>query len=105
MLLTAGVGKFLASPIAIELSIFWNFFLNNYWTFRWRPTKDDVQIKGLKFNIVSILSLAVSYSTFILLSFLLPEIPPQVHQFVGIAPATLVNYFLNSYWTFRAVKH
>ncbi len=104
ILLAAGVGKFVASPIAIELSIISNFLLNNYWTFRWRNTKDDVQIKGLKFNVVSILSLVVSYSTFIALSFLLPKLPPQVAQFAGIVPATFVNYFLNSYWTFRATK-
>jgi dolichol-phosphate mannosyltransferase len=104
VLLAAGVGKFLASPIAIELSIVWNFLLNNYWTFRWRQTKDDVQIKGLKFNVVSILSLLVSYSTFIAFSILLPTVPPHVAQVVGIVPGTLVNYFLNSYWTFRAAK-
>jgi putative flippase GtrA len=24
-----------------------------------------------------------------------------VHQFIGIVPATAVNYVLNSYWTFQ----
>ena len=33
---------------------------------------------------------------------LFPHLPPQVHQLAGIAPAMLVNYFLNSYWTFRS---
>ena len=105
MLLAAGLNKFVASPIAIELSIISNFLLNNYWTFRWRKTKDDVHIKGLKFNVVSILSLVVSYSTFVVVSFLLPTLPPQAAQFIGIVPAMLVNYFLNSYWTFRSIKH
>ncbi len=86
------------------LSIVWNFFLNNYWTFRWRITRDDVHIKGLKFNVVSILSLGVSYTTFVLVSLLLPQLSPHVARFVGIVPGTIVNYFLNSYWTFRAVK-
>ena len=104
-LLAAGLNKFVASPMAIELSIVWNFLLNNYWTFRWRKTKDDVHIKGLKFNVVSILSLVVSYSTFIGISFLLPTFPPQAAQLIGIVPAMLVNYFLNSYWTFRTIKH
>ena len=26
---------------------------------------------------------------------------PQTHQAIGIIPATLVNYLLNSYWTFK----
>ncbi len=105
LLLLVGLNKFLASPVAIELSIVSNFLLNNYWTFRWRKTKDRIRIKGLKFNAISLLSLTLSYSTFIVLSLFFPNVPPQVHQFVGIIPATLVNYFLNSYWTFKDVEY
>lgn len=103
LLLNAGMNKFLASPIAIELSIISNFLLNNYWTFRWRRTRDRTRIKGLKFNLVSVLALAVSYSTFIISTWLVPIWPPQVHQAIGIVPALFINYFLNSYWTFRHV--
>jgi dolichol-phosphate mannosyltransferase len=95
------VNKYLASPIAIELSILWNFLLNNYWTFRRNDMLDKKAIKALKFNAVSFVALAVSYTTFALLTHLFPEVKPQVHQFIGIIPATLVNYFFNSYWTFR----
>ncbi|SFW29914.1 glycosyltransferase family 2 protein [Nitrosovibrio sp. Nv17] len=101
LLLQAGVNKYLASPISIEVSIITNFLLNNYWTFRWRRSQDHVRIKGLKFNMVSLVSLLVSYSTFVTLSMLFPETPPTVHQLAGIAPAMLINYFLNSYWTFK----
>lgn len=100
-LLGTGLSKYIASPIAIEISIISNFILNNYWTFRSRKTKDRVRIKGLKFNAISILALGVSYSTFLFLSWLFPGTPPQVHQLIGIVPASLVNYFLNSYWTFQ----
>ena len=98
------INKYIASPIAIELSIIWNFLLNNYWTFRWRKTGSRTRIRGLKFNLVSIVALGVSYGTFVILSLAFPDTMPQVHQLVGIVPATLVNYFLNSYWTFRHVK-
>ena len=104
LFLAMGINKYLASPIAIELSIVTNFLLNNYWTFRWRKTVDRTRIRGLKFNTVSLLSLVVSYGTFILLSSLSPHAAPQLHQLVGVIPATLVNYFLNSYWTFRQVE-
>lgn len=104
LLLAQGLNKYAASPIAIELSIITNFFLNNGWTFRWRKTKDRMRTRGIKFNAVSLLSLGLSYSTFVLLSVLLPEYPPQLHQFAGIVPATLANYFLNSYWTFKHVE-
>ena len=98
------INKYIASPLAIELSIIWNFLLNNYWTFRWRKTGSRTRIRGLRFNLVSIIALGVSYGTFVALSLAFPDTMPQVHQLIGIVPATLVNYFLNSYWTFRHVK-
>ncbi len=104
LLMALGLNKFIASPIAIELSIVSNFFLNNGWTFRWRKTRDRVRTRGLKFNAVSLVSLALSYGTFVALSMWKPDYPPQLHQFIGIVPATLVNYFLNSYWTFKHVE-
>jgi dolichol-phosphate mannosyltransferase len=103
-LLAFGANKFVSSLIAIELSIVSNFLLNNYWTFKERRTKDRVRIRGVKFNLVSLVSLAVSFGTFVVLSALFPAAPPQLHQFIGIVPAVLVNYFLNSYWTFRTVR-
>src|SRR4029453_3442495 len=102
LLLAMGVDKYVASPLAIQLSIFWNFLLNNYWTFRWQRTNDRTRLEGIKFNIV-FLALAVSYGTFLALSFAFPDVSPRGHQLVAIVPATLVNYFLNSYWTFRHV--
>ena len=98
------INKYIASPIAIELSIIWNFLLNNYWTFRWRKTGNRTRIRGLKFNLVSVIALGVSYGTFVALSIAFPDTKPQFHQLIGIVPATLVNYFLNSYWTFRHVN-
>jgi len=105
LLLLAGMNKYIASPIAIELSIVWNFLLNNYWTFRRRKTIDRTRIRGLKFNLVSIVALGVSYSTFVTLSLVFPDTTPQVFQLIGIVPATLVNYFMNSYWTFKHIEN
>jgi dolichol-phosphate mannosyltransferase len=100
-LLDLGVNKFVASPIAIQCSIITNFLVNNYWTFRRRNLVGSVHARGLRFNVVSFLSLAISYLTFIVLSYGVSSVPPQVSQLIGIIPATLVNYFLNSYWIFR----
>jgi dolichol-phosphate mannosyltransferase len=101
VLMHAGMNKYLASPIAIEISIITNFLLNNYWTFSHRDTADAFHLRGLKFNVVSLAALGMSYGTFVLLSLVFPTVPPQVHQAIGIVPATLINYLLNSYWTFR----
>lgn len=99
-LLQSGMNKYLASPIAIELSIIWNFIINNYWTFRGRNGKGTFGIRGLKFNAVSFVSLAVSYTSFVILTMSFPHALPQVHQLVSVVPASVINYFLNSYWTF-----
>ena len=45
------MNKYLASPIAIEISIITNFLLNNYWTFSKRDMNDKIHIRGLKFNV------------------------------------------------------
>jgi len=104
ILLDLGLNKFIASPVAIELSIIWNFLLNNYWTFSHRKTTDKTRIKGLKFNFVSLLSLGMSFTTVAVLMILFPRQVPQVQQLLGVIPALLVNYFLNSYWTFSSTK-
>lgn len=100
-LMALGVNKFVASPIAIQCSITTNFLGNNYWTFRSRNLVGPVRVRGLRFNFVSLLSLCVSYLTFVALSRGFPRIAPQAAQLIGIVPAILINYFVNSYWTFR----
>jgi dolichol-phosphate mannosyltransferase len=102
LLLHAGMNKFAASPLAIEISIVWNFLFNNYWTFSDRKTRDRAYVKGVKFNVVSLAALVISFATFTALSLLFPNNPPELQQLAGIVPATFINYFLNSYWTFRS---
>lgn len=101
LLLSLGFNKFVASPVAIQCAIVTNFLANNYWTFRGRNLSSPVHARGLRFNIVSLVSLVISYGTFITLAHAFPRLAPQVPQLLGIIPATLVNYSLNSYWTFR----
>lgn len=104
LLLDMGLSKYISSPIAIEVSILWNFFLNNLWTFRWRESGDSLQIKGVKFNAASLVALLVSYTTFLVVSAAFPGASPQLSQASGIIPAAFVNYFLNSYWTFKSAE-
>src|ERR1700733_1725117 len=100
-LLAWGANPYIASPVAVELSVLSNFLLNNAWTFRYRRKDEHIGIRGLKFNIVSLVSLVVTFGTFVILSKLLPQLPLKGDQLVAIVPATAINYFLNSYWTFK----
>ncbi|NKB99201.1 MAG: glycosyltransferase [Pseudomonadales bacterium] len=102
LLLSTVTNPYLSSAIAIEASIIWNFFLNNFWTFRDRAISSRKRVRGLKFNAVSLLTLALSFSTFVLLRWLFPEHPAWLSQLISIFPAALANYFANSYWTFKS---
>lgn len=102
ILFEMGAHKFVASPIAIQLSIVWNFFIHNYWTFADRVMPGRKRIRGLKYNLVSLITLTLSYATFIGLSVLFVETPPVLLQCFSIIPAMFINYFLNSYWIFSA---
>lgn len=104
VLVAAGMNKYLASPIAIELSILSNFVLHETWTFADRPRGDALWVRGLKFKTVAVLALVASYASFVLLSFLIPRMPPVVAQAIAILPGTAVNYLCNSRWTFPAAR-
>lgn len=104
LLLHLGLNKYIASPLAIEVSIIWNFFFNSQWTFRSREVDRKVSARGLKFNFVSLLALGISYSTFLVLNHIFPNVLPYIHQIVSVLPAVVINYSLNSCWTFREIK-
>lgn len=104
LLVTAGLNKYLASPIAIEASILSNFVLHETWTFADRPRGDSLWVRGLKFKSVALLALMASYATFVLVSHLAPAVPPAVAQAIGILPGTAVNYLCNSRWTFPEAR-
>lgn len=100
-LLSVGVHQYLASACAVELSIISNFLINNYWTFGYRDIPTRKRIRGLKYNVVSLATLAISLATFVSLSVVNSQGSPMLHQLLSVLPAGLVNYFANSYWTFR----
>ena len=101
ILLDLGVHKLLASPIAVELSIVSNFLMHSYWTFADRVMIGRKRIRGLKYNAVSLVTLALSYTIFVGLSVLFPRASPVLLQACAIVPAVAFNYLTNSYWTFQ----
>ena len=89
-----------ASPIAIEVSILTNFFLNNLWTFRKRKTPVPFYSRLLRYHLVTGLAGIVNYFTLLLLANVF-GIPDMVANLIGIILGTLINFFLNSMWTWR----
>lgn len=99
----------LASAIAIELSIVWNFFLNNAWTFR---DKNEGAAAGFgarlfRYNLVSLVGLGIQLATFIVLKnafmqmFHLTDVGIWKYpaQLAGIAIAMGWNFLSNFFWT------
>jgi dolichol-phosphate mannosyltransferase len=95
-----GIALEYASPVAIELSIISNFILNNLWTFRARTVKSSLFKRFIRFHIVAFSAGVVNYITLLSLVYGLGLID-IVANLLGIVAATIVNYVLNSRWTWK----
>jgi dolichol-phosphate mannosyltransferase len=89
-----------ASPIAIEASILTNFFINNSWTFKKRNTKVVFWQRVFRYHLVTGLAGIVNYLTLLLLVKML-DMHDMIANLIGIAIGTLINFFLNSLWTWQ----
>ncbi len=97
-----GIALEYASLIAIEISIISNFVLNNIWTFRKRTVKIPLLKRFVRFHIVAFSAGVVNYITLLSLHYGL-GLTDVIANLIGIAAATIVNYVLNSRWTWK--KH
>ncbi len=96
----AGIRMEFASPMAIEISILTNFFLNNAWTFRRRDTRVGFTGRILRYHLVTAVAGLVNYLTLLLLANVL-GMNDMVGNLIGILLGTIINFFLNSFWTWR----
>jgi len=97
---TGGVLPAIGSPIAIELSIVSNFVINHSWTFNERDNGLPLYKTFFRFHLVSGLSGLVNYLVFLLLFYGF-QFYDMLASFAGIAVAVLINYLLNSLWTWK----
>ena len=93
----------IAPLLSIESAIISNFLLNNFWTFGSRSNQSRVRVRFLKFHLVSGLGALINYLVFLLLFFVL-EVHDIFANLTGIAFAAIVNYLINSNWTWRDDK-
>jgi len=96
----AGLKIEYASPIAIEVSILTNFFLNNTWTFRKRNTKVGLVSRILRYHLVTGFAGLVNYGILLLLAKVF-GMHDMIANLIGIIIGTFINFFLNSFWTWR----
>jgi dolichol-phosphate mannosyltransferase len=89
-----------ASPIAIEVSILSNFMLNNYWTFVRRDTHVKFGARLVRYHLVTGLAGLVNYGTLLLLVKVF-HLNDMLANLIGILLGTIINYLLNSLWTWQ----
>lgn len=99
----ANIDYKIAAPIAIEMSILTNFFLNYIWTFKKRISNSPWWTKLVKYHAVSGIAGITNYLTFLGLLYIL-SLYDILANLIGIGAGTLINYALNSWWTWRETK-
>ena len=97
------ISEVVAPLIAIESALISNFILNNFWTFGKRITQSRIRVKFVKFHLVSGFSALINYSTFLTL-FLVFGLYDILANLIGIGLAAIVNYLINSNWTWKDNK-
>ncbi len=90
----------IASPIAIWISILTNFSLNNLWTFKKRDTEITFWSRLFRYHLVSGLAGVVNYLVLLLFVNLL-GMNDMISNLIGIGIGTIINFTLNSFWTWR----
>ena len=101
-----GIYYIISSVLAIGLAMINNFIWNDVWTWRGRgqPGVKPFFVRLLKFCLVASLAGYVGnlgilwiLTHFFYLHYLISNV-------FGIAVGTLINYFLNNYWTFKSTE-
>ena len=93
----------IASPIAIETSILSNFTLNHIFTFKNRQTETRLTTKLARFHVASGLAGVTNYITLLGLVHL-AGLWDILSNLIGIGVGTMINYYVNSRWTWKEPK-
>ena len=88
----------IASLIAIEVAILSNFSWNNIWTFKKRPTQNSFGSRLFRYHLVSGLAGIVNYLVLLLLVNVF-GLHDMFSNLIGITIASVINFTLNSLWT------
>ncbi len=98
-----GLSEVIAPIFSIEAALISNFLLNNFWTFGKRLNQSKIRVKFLKFHLVSGFAAIINYLIFLTLFFTF-GIYDILANLIGIAIAAIVNYIINSNWTWKDNK-
>lgn len=96
-----GIPYFVASVIAIELSILSNFTINLLWTWRDRSEEGTLWTKLVRYHIgAGATAFLGNYLILVALTELV-GMRYMISNLIGIAVGTFANYVINDLWTFK----
>ena len=95
-----GVSAELAPLLSIEASLISNFLLNHTWTFKKRGIQTQLAVRFLRFHLVAGIAGIANYGLF-LVGYKVFMLNDLVANSLGIISAALINYLINSNWTWR----
>ena len=90
----------IAPILSIEISLLSNFMFNNFWTFKKRLIKSNFLSRLFQFHLVAGISGILNYSIFFV-SFRYLMINDIFANLLGISAAAIMNYLINSNWTWK----
>lgn len=88
-----------AAPLAIELSVLWNFAWNESWTFRGRDTSTALGTRLWQFHVASLAGMAIQYATIASGTIAMPTVHYALWSILGIGIGSAANFFINLNWT------
>ena len=96
----AGIDYKISSPMAVELAVLSNFFLNNYWTFGNSTNGLSLLARMAKFHVTAAGGFVINY-IFLVGLIELAGLYDLLSNLVGILAGFLWNYTVNVKWTWR----
>lgn len=90
----------IAPILSIEISLLSNFMFNNFWTFKKRLIQSNFLSRLFQFHLVAGISGILNYSIFFV-SFRYLMINDIFANLLGISAAAIMNYLINSNWTWK----
>lgn len=95
-----GIAPEIAPILSIEFSLISNFLFNNFWTFKTRLVESRLLSRLFQFHLVAGFSGIFNYVMFFLCyKYLMMN--DIVSNLLGICAAAILNYLINSNWTWK----
>ena len=94
------MAEVVAPLISIEISVFSSFLFHNFWTFKKRNLERAFISRLMKFHLVVGFGGIFNYITFFLM-FKIIMVNDILAILLGIGVAAIINYLINSNWTWK----